>query len=246
MIRRVDIADRTYTCPVCNQTISEELLDRREYVCESCTTRFDVLVEDTTQRVALLAPPAPHTAEPLYLPRGSVRAMVALALSGTGWIMVATDQALPAGLLSLTLTVIGFYFGLRAKSESTRDRIFDPAVPKDLPLFMPANVIRVVLIAGFAITAVVLWQRGDIHRPAVLEFFMILLGLLGGYVITRLSRPLKQTRLYEIYRHFRALGVLGATLALAILGLAGQWAEPPAPAVVVLSMIVSFYFGSRS
>jgi hypothetical protein len=51
--------------------------------------------------------------EPLSLPHGSIRAVLAVALTGTCCFLWATGQALPGELLALASGVVGFYFASR-------------------------------------------------------------------------------------------------------------------------------------
>jgi hypothetical protein len=51
--------------------------------------------------------------EPLNLPHGSVRALLAVVLTGTCAFLWATGQPVPAELLVTASGVIGFYFASR-------------------------------------------------------------------------------------------------------------------------------------
>lgn len=48
---------------------------------------------------------------PLYLPKGSIRAILALSLIGTLMYVVVVGYEVPDALLGLVGAVIGFYFG---------------------------------------------------------------------------------------------------------------------------------------
>ncbi len=246
MPRHVNIADRSYACPLCTVPITVSLDRLESYQCPDCQTVFKVMADMETGRAALFAPLAEKQTEPLGLPRGSVRALVAMGLSFTCWVLVAMDRALPPALLSLTLTVIGFYFGFRSHSDPRDDRIYDAWIHRQQPLNLPGGAIRVILLVGFALSGAALWARGVMGNLEVMEFFAILAGLVAGYLLSRMMTPLKQSHLYELWRHLRAMLVLLATAAVAVMAVHGTWMHWEQRPFVLLTAGISFYFGSRS
>lgn len=59
-----------------------------------------------------------HEDKPLWLPKGSVRAIMALATIATACYMAMfSAQLLPDWLVGLIGTIVGFYFGTRAASS---------------------------------------------------------------------------------------------------------------------------------
>ncbi|MBS3821503.1 MAG: hypothetical protein GVY16_04260 [Planctomycetes bacterium] len=246
MPRQVHIADRSYACPVCAAPVSEQLEKLKAWQCPDCHTAFKVMADAETGRTALFAPLAARQVEPLGLPRGSVRALVALGLSATCWALVAGCRDLPPALLSLTLTVIGFYFGFRSHTDPRDDRIYDAWIHREQPLNLPGGIIRVVLVLGFGISGLVLYSRGWLNHIDVLEFFAILTGVVAGYLLSKVMTPLKRSRLYDIWRHVRALLVLAATALAAVMALQGSWTIHGGRPFMLLTAGISFYFGSRS
>ena len=56
--------------------------------------------------------------EPLGLAKGSVRAIIALALVATLCITSVLASAVPKGLLGIVAIVIGYYFGTRTAAAN--------------------------------------------------------------------------------------------------------------------------------
>ena len=237
---------RQYQCPTCGLAIHGTLDGIDRYKCVDCRSEFKVMLDAETGRAAFLAPPAPDTPHPLYLPQGSVRALVALALAAACWGQMLLGRQVPVALLSLLLTVIGFYFGFRSHSGSARDRIFDPSVYAEPPLFLPAGVIRKILLGGFLVAACVLYFRKQLSDRELLSFFLILFGLILGHLFGRSFRKLQGSGLYVFVGHCKALVVLAAAAGVILLILSGRWRELRQIPLAVLCLIISFYFGSRS
>ena len=237
---------RHYQCPTCGLAIHGTLDGIDHYRCVDCRSEFTVMLDAETGRAAFFAPPAPDTPHPLYLPQGSVRAMVSLGLAGACWGQVLLGRQVPGALLSLLLTVIGFYFGFRSRGGSGRDRIFDASVYAEPPLFLPAGVIRKVLLAGFAVSACVLYFRNQLSDRELMSFFLILFGLILGHLFGRAFGKVQGSGLYASIGHLKALVVLAAAALVILLILSDRWREARQIPLATLCLVISFYFGSRS
>ncbi len=55
--------------------------------------------------------------KPLGLPKGSVRALLALGIAFSAIYVYITKDAIPEGLITLAGAVIAFYFGTKSGSE---------------------------------------------------------------------------------------------------------------------------------
>ena len=58
-----------------------------------------------------------NSKEPLWLPKGSVRAIIALAVVGAGIGMFAIKGNIPEALVGIIGMIVGFYFGKKAGEE---------------------------------------------------------------------------------------------------------------------------------
>lgn len=69
--------------------------------------------------------------EPLSLPRGSVRAVLALMLTGVCSFLWATGQPVPAELLVTTSGVVAYYFATRDGELPAEQELPEPFVADD-------------------------------------------------------------------------------------------------------------------
>jgi len=235
----------SYRCPGCSSVVPKRVEDGDEFNCAACGRHFAVVMEPHSGKVGfveILEKPIP---EPLWIPRGSIRAMMTLALAITCWYLLFKGADVPDYLLGLLLTVIGYYFGFRKKMKTSESRIYDAAAKSEEPLFLPAGLVRFVLIAGFVATGVILAKAGRLGEMKYLEFFVILAGLVVGFVLAKITRRLERTNAYLAFNHLKGAVVLASCVALCAILLRG-FGETQAYTGLILAAVVSFYFGSRS
>ena len=189
-------------------------------------------------------------AEPLGWPRGSVRALVALTLAASCWVRVLLALPVPAALLSLLLTVLGYYFGFRRRRRTATtgpDEVGAKAKPAagDTPLSLPRGYVRWILLLGFGVSGGVLAWRGRLTDFKYAEFFLILAGLIGGWLFALLTEPIRDGSIGRAIDNIKAVVVLVVAAGLAAVFLVGWWEQLPPIAVVAGCAVVSFYYGSR-
>lgn len=235
----------TCYCPECGTEIHDEVGDGRQFDCPHCNQRFRVLLDPADGRTRMVSMKATAVQEPLGLPKGSIRAIVTLVTAGCSWGLMLAGTAVPDYVLDLLLAIIGYYFGFRQKGRGTGSRILDASVKAQEPLGLPGGTIRMMLIADFGISALILYSRGQLGSPAYIEFLLILAGLIAGYFFSRLFAGAAGGPFGNLINHATGLVVLVATVRLAILLLGGGHAKHPHMGLI-LACIISFYFGSRS
>lgn len=235
-----------YRCPACDSEIRQRLSDGEDLDCLSCRNRFRVMLDENTGKAGFVVLSPDHGPEPLHLPKGSIRACATMLLAVSCWVLVFRNEAVPDYLLSLVLTIIGYYFGFRQKVKAAQSRIHEPLTRPREPLFLPPGFIRFFLITGFAAAGFVVYRRGEMTYVRYLEFFIILLGLIAGYLFARLFAGLRPSRALVFVNHLKGAAVLASAVALAwvLLLPGGAAAEGNVP--LALAAFVSFYFGSRS
>ncbi len=188
-----------------------------------------------------------ETPEPLYLPSGSIRALVTLSISIACWTVVFSGRDIPEYLFALVLTLLGYYFGYRKKS--TQQEQYSP-VKQSQPLFLPKGIIRFVLIMGFIVSGLVAFSRfmdnmDDAARYVQLKYFGIVWGLIFGYFFAALYRRRKAKKVRSgVMLHIKGLLVIVVTILLSRLLIMGKNDLSP-NLIMPLLMIISLYFGSR-
>jgi len=237
-------AEPIYHCPHCNEMIRRLPENHGLITCNECQRQYMVMIDPQTGTVAFVDQAVPKGSEPLWLPKGSIRAIVALGLVAAALVVALHGRVLPVALMSLLLTVVGFYYGFRSKASELSDRLYDPTASREQPLHLPGGAIRTVLIVCLILTGWLLASNGklDAMREQV-EFFIILAGLVVGHYFAKVVRFAGAGR--GAIGHVKALAVLAITAALMYVFVADTRELPPS-LVTALCGAVSFYFGSRT
>jgi len=246
-IMRQETRKTPFHCPHCGAKVRTRIEDRDRYACPRCSAQYLALVDEEGDRTAFFDESAQETSEPLWLPTGSIRAVVAGAMIYCCWHLAAQGKLIPPALLSLVLTVVGFYFGFRTKAAMLSDRVYDPAARREQPLFLPAGVVRLALVGGLAALGVWLATRGQVlDNPNYLEFFVVLGGLVLGWIFGQYVFPRKRTAGHAALNHLRGLAALAVAGGLTCLFVVGVYEQLSEKWLSVLCGTVSFYFGSRA
>ena len=210
---------------------------------------------------AVPAPPvAPAVPPPLGLPPGSVRAILALVMSGTLWYMVLQDRIVPEILVEAVLLVVGFYFGVRqgtAPALQPAATVPSPATtqspatpPVKPPLRLPRGSVRVILLLGFFGTIAYMWNRGRGLPDAMILILQVLASYILGYMVSALVHRrrlagLAANRVVVAFRNLNAVAVIGVT-SYVCASFAVGWAPLfPEYTSNLLAWTVAYYFGSR-
>jgi hypothetical protein len=187
---------------------------------------------------------------------------MALLVVGTlwGWLLLRPQVELPQYLNDLLFIILGHYFAVRGRTGGD-------AEPGPPPLYLPRGSVRLVLVAGFLSTAIVLYRQGRLlvkdDVPAVGTLLMV-----GGFLVGVLLRQVAAWWLARGHAPSRSLEDARATVSLlaAILLVLVVWNQaypflPPTPRGALhemrlglgrlgpphlLAALVGFYFGSRT
>ena len=190
---------------------------------------------------------------PLGLPRGSVRALLALfVVFVTCWLIVK-GKDVPLAVSESLFTVLAYYFATRglaqlSPEERTQLREMRGELEEDHPLFLPAGTIRVLIILAFVGVSAYLAKQAGLDRllsqTTLLLVFAFFAGQLLKLIITALKR--RQPELgVTTFEHIKA--AVGVVAGLAFVGLyvcGRQQSVPPQMHRIFLGLII-FYFGSR-
>lgn len=174
-----------YECPYCNTEIRQDLKDDESFACTVCGKNFKVMRDGESGNVGLIEIGAKEMPEPLFLPKGSIRSLITVVMAASCWIFIFSGKDVPNYLFSLILTIVGYYFGFRKKVVSARSRILSADGRTEEPLFLPHGVVRYFLLAGFIVSGIVIYTAGTLTELKYLEFFVIISGLIAGYMFAR-------------------------------------------------------------
>ena len=192
------------------------------------------------------ARPAAPAPQPLGLPRGSVRAGLALILSGTLWYSILTDRPLSPLLVDAVVLVVAFYFGVRSSMPPAP---VEPPTSTWQPLFLPRGVVRTFLLLGFVAVIGYTWYRTGRVGESLLLIGQVLGSYVSGYAVSAIvSRRLRSGR-----GPSAALAMVRHAIAAFSLGITGvmcwslTFGQPALPVISqnLLAWTVAFYFGSR-
>lgn len=235
-------------CPKCGADIRADAKDKDEIVCFCCNRKIRVK-DRAGEKVQLIQ-------ETLWMPKGSVRAIITLLISATCWILVVKGDVVPKYLFNLLIAVISYYFAFRKKDSfpnmsvtKTPDEFADvTASGQTKPLYLPGGLIRFILIAGFAFCGIMVLKEEVYKDPDYLEFFVILAGLVLGYFFARFADMFrKDAGVYNGVTHVKGVIVLIAALFLAVILLSDLGSGEFRTRIPLLcACIVTFYFGSKS
>lgn len=184
--------------------------------------------------------------EPLRLPRGSVRGLLALGLMATlGYVLLqAPTSTPPEVLVNAVVVALAFYFGSHGPSAAP---VQAPSAGKGL---RRPWLVRGLLVLGFGgLAGWFYWKGGDV--PQVLkEVLLVLGGYVGGALLSwvfhrRAHETPARRRIALIFRDLSAAAALGLTAFACysfVTGIAGTFSTDVEQA---LSLVITYYFGSR-
>lgn len=193
---------------------------------------------------------AAQVVHPLFIPRGSVRALVTLILTGAGCYLLIQDTKLTPELSVGLFIVLAYYFAHRGAHTGATD------TTEKNPLFLPRGFIRTLLAVGligtfFYYVFAVKLEGASLfggNNATFIPLMSFFLGILvQAFYKKRKARPDVKTPFLDLFDHFKALVVLfaavglclGATGLVAFGFLQGEGFRLGALAAV------AFYFGSR-
>jgi hypothetical protein len=198
----------------------------------------------------------------LGLPSGSIRALLAILVFGTIWVLLLVQPGaeVPDHLRDLLFIILGHYFAVRRRASE------DPESGPP-PLFLPRGTVRFLLVAGSVAVAALLFHRGQLtsldRNPGVVTLLLVG-GFLLGVVINAATswwrdRGHRPPRLVEDVRALVSLAAAGLLIFLALnrllLILPSTQIDRLIPPEIhfgrfglepMLATVVGFYFGSRS
>ena len=191
--------------------------------------------------------------QPLGLPRGSVRALLALFVVFVAcWLMVLGETA-PLAVSEALFTVLAYYFAARglvqlSRTEREQLRAGRGNGNAERPLFLPLGTIRVIIIVSFVGVAVHLAVKTGFAGLLSATTLLLVMAFFAGQVVKHALRWLRRNRPQQgagAFEHIKAAVGILVGLAFVALYVSGYHkAAPPRVHKLFLGVII-FYFGSR-
>jgi hypothetical protein len=191
--------------------------------------------------------------EPLRLPHGSVRGTIALIVSGTYAYLLLRVIAVPSVLINSVVVVIAFYFGTHAASAPlTAPTPGQPPVQLT-PTSHRTKVVRGILLLAFGGLAAWFLRANPTLKgipPELLAVLEVLAGYVSGLIVSwlvhrRAHENIVRKRFATLARDLIAIGALVLTAYTCYALATGQATIFADRVVDALSLVVTFYFGSR-
>jgi len=204
--------------------------------------------------------PGPPLRHALGLPAGSVRALLALSVLGTLWLLVykyhGQGTTLPVVfvyLQVLMVLILAHYFSAHGHTIGTK-------VSERSPLGLPSGSVRLLLLLGYGGMTYYLYKnQATFEMPEKQNFFLLLALVLGGFFLghylTLFVKVISGGTLPFWFQDFQAWVALLAMFALTGLLIIHMFINPDVPADLqigslpldtALAALVGFYFGSRT
>lgn len=194
------------------------------------------------------APSVPPLPEPLRLPRGSVHGLLAIALVGTFVYLMERDSSVPTVLVNAVVVCLAFYFGSHATPALAPGTTQGTAAILRRP-----RIVRSLLVLGFAgLTGWFLYHGAPLNGlpDQLVQVWEVLGGYLLGLTLSWIFHrhahvTALRRRLALVFRDLSAAGALGLTVFACYAMIAGVASSFSGTLEQGLSLVLTYYFGSR-
>jgi len=195
----------------------------------------------------------PSRLGPLWLPHGSVRAILALGVVFVTCWLTVHGEPVPVAVSEALFTGLAYYFATRGlmrltPEEAERLRAERGEAEQFNPLFLPRGTIRVLIVLAFVGLAGYLLAEEGVRGLASATTLLLVLAFFAGqvlkYAVRWLSakRERRRTLAFEHVKAALGLAVAAGFIALFVTGYHRE-AHPAVHKGFLAFMI--FYFGSR-
>ncbi len=192
----------------------------------------------------------PNLPEPLRLPRGSVRGLLAISVTATfGYLLLQRAAPVAPVILNSVIVLIAFYYGGGGRTVPAGLSGATPRAPTDKRRLG----VQVMLLLGFAgLTGWFLRSNPSLAGipPDLQGVWQVLGGYLIGvglaWLVHRRAHVSGLRRILAVaFRDLSAAGTLALTAAICFAFATGQQSLLFGRAEEALSLVITYYFGSR-
>ena len=181
----------------------------------------------------------------LYLPKGSVRALLTVSIAVTFLITVIQDSLLVEEYRSLSgafIFAIAVYYSTRTTDFNKENE--DEGKEIDTPLYLPRATIRIFLAIIVMTALIISYNRSVIIPDYIILILLPIVGFIAGKFLNNLFGTNKEGTLGHL-QAIIVLGVMGLSSFLLIMGSIPIFLTKGI-IILVMSLIIAFYFGWRS
>ena len=193
---------------------------------------------------------------PLGLPRGSVRALLALfVVFVTCWLTVkiGPGEEIPVAVSEALFTVLAYYFATRAHATMSRAELEELLAERGgetekNPLFLPTGTIRVLIILAFLGLAGYLVKAEGTERLLSATTLVLVLAFFAGQGLKHLRKWLRRNKPRKeagAFEHLKAGVGVAVGIAFVWLYVSGHYTSAPPQTHKLFLGFIIFYFGSR-
>jgi uncharacterized membrane protein YfcA len=225
-------------CPFCGADLKNVKSDT---VCFCCGRKLKIAAGPAQKGIDART----FTPEPLYLPKGSIRALTAVLTALSSWILIFNNAKIPEYIFGLLLAIIGYYFGASRGAGASQTTNSPPPPQTGNSFFSLALAIRFFLVAGFIASAFFALKNKSSLDSNYIQFFGVFTGFVAGYIFARISETTKGRPIYNALNHIKGGTVIAAAIILSVMMISGSYLEH-ARLALFFSALISFYFGSKS
>jgi hypothetical protein len=180
---------------------------------------------------------------PLRLPKGSVRALLLLALASRALLELRATHTLPRWLAATLVICAAAYFSARASTPHASGAEAGRARP---PLGLPRGTVRTLFLLALGYGVWFWLQDRQIEAanvPVAWILLAFLLGVLARAVLGWVRRP-DDVATWK-WHHLQALVCLLAAAGLVSIAAAGHGEEVAGWVQPMLAAGIAYYFGAR-
>ena len=196
--------------------------------------------------------------DPLWLPRGSIRALLALSVATTTlYMVVVAREQIPQSLGNVLIVSVAFYYSTRSSISPPSETIKKTDNNEPPPLFLPNYTVRVALAimitASIVITALYNQEIPIFMLTVLLTIIGYGLGMVIKKLVTLIFPPKPgRNRAKELIGHLQAGAILTVVVGICGVNIMSTWNVLPFDVLTLifinqlLELAIGYYFGSRT
>ncbi len=193
------------------------------------------------------------TRGPLGIPRGSVRAILALSLVYVACMLMVRGETLPLALSEALFAALAYYFAARSRVTLTekefQERLHEFGEDSDVrPLYLPRGSIRVLIVLAFAGVAVYVVKEHGWATLGKSTTLLLVVAFFAGQAVKAFMAWLKEGQPrgeVTLIEHVKAAVGVAVGVAFVVLYTTGMYKQADVRVHKLMLGFVVFYFGSR-